>query len=291
MLCPRECGVDRENGEVGFCGVTGGKVSVAHYMLHRWEEPCISGSGGAGAVFFAGCSLRCEFCQNRKISRGDVNPRGNGGLMDENELAALFLKLQADGADDLDLVTPTHYAPQIIAALTAAKRDGLTIPAIWNSSGYEKPETIRALRGAVEVFLPDFKYYSDELAVMFSHAPRYFELASAALREMTALAGEPRYNSHGIITGGVIVRVLVLPGHTDDTMKLLHWLHREYGDGIVISIMGQYTPPASIAFPELSRQLTQPEYDEVVDFADEIGITNAYTQELTSISESFIPDF
>lgn len=269
-----------------MCGVAGGDVIVAHYMLHRWEEPCVSGNRGAGAVFFGGCGLRCLFCQNHAITGGTF-----GKLYDTASLAELFLDLQRLGADNIDLVTPTHYTPQIMEAVAAAKRIGLAIPVLWNSSGYEKAETIALLRDTVDIYMPDFKYYSGELAKAFSCAPDYFAFASRAVAEMAAQTGRPIYDNNGMLQRGTIVRILALPGHTDDTMKIIHYLYKTYRDDVILSIMGQYTPPAQIEYPELRRPLTQEEYDEVCDFAAEIGVKNAYIQELGSVSESFIPEF
>lgn len=285
-ICPRACGADRLAGVRGSCGVTGAAALVAHYMLHRWEEPCISGPGGAGTVFFGGCGLRCIFCQNRAIN-GDAI----GDYYDTPALASLFLKLQSHGADNIDLVTPTHYAPQIIEAVAKARSDGLAIPVIWNSSGYENVDVVRALRGTVDIYMPDFKYSSDELARRFSAAPDYFEIASRAIAEMAAQTGDPVFDGRGMLLRGTIIRILVLPGHTLDAMKTIRYLHRTYGDSIILSIMGQYTPPAEIVYDELRRPLTQEEYDEVTEFAADIGVTRAYIQELGSVGESFIPKF
>ncbi len=285
-LCPRNCRADRLNGCRGKCSVTGADVLVAHTMLHRWEEPCISGPGGAGAVFLGGCGLGCVYCQNRAITGGAI-----GEYYSAARLAELFLDLQRRGADNLDLVTPTHYAPQIIDAVATAKLNGLNIPVVWNSSGYEKADVIAALRGTVDIYMPDFKYYSDELAENFSRAPGYFAFASRAVAEMVAQVGQPVFDDGGMLRRGVIIRVLTLPGHTGDTMKIIRYLYHEFGDNVILSIMGQYTPPAQIDFPELRNSLTQDEYDEVVEFASEIGVKRAYIQELGSVGESFIPGF
>lgn len=286
MLCPRKCGVNRLNGERGRCRVTGADVLVAHYMLHRWEEPCISGPGGSGTVFFGGCGLRCIFCQNRAIIEG-----GLGERFDTSRLAGLFLKLQQCGADNINLVTPTHYAPHIITAVAEARSLGLRLPVVWNSSGYEKADVVALLRGTVDIYMPDFKYYTADTAQRFSSAPDYFEYASRAIDEMVRQTGEPVFDGRGMLMRGTIVRILVLPGHTLEAMKIIRYLHREFGDRIIQSIMGQYTPPAGMPYPELRRPLTQSEYDEVTEFAADIGVTCAYIQELGSVGESFIPKF
>jgi len=255
-------------------------------MLHHWEEPCISGPGGSGTVFFGGCGLRCMFCQNRVISGDKI-----GDYYSTSRLAGLFLSLQEQGADNINLVTPTHYAPQVAAAVSEARSLGLRLPVVWNSSGYEKAEIISGLRGIVDVYMPDFKYFSPGLARKFSSAPDYFEHASSAIGEMVRQTGTPVFDGRGMLLRGTIIRILVLPGHTLDAMKVIHYLYRTYGDDVILSIMGQYTPPAGMPYPELRRRLTQSEYDEVVEFAADIGVTRAYIQELGSASESFIPKF
>lgn len=285
-LCPRRCGANRIAGKNGFCG--GGKeVKVARAALHFWEEPCISGEEGSGTVFFSGCTMRCIFCQNREISRGEA-----GKLISIERLAEIFLELQGKGANNINLVTPMHYAPQITAALDIARKNGLHLPIVWNTGGWELPESVEAVKNYSDIWLTDFKYFDNSLAEKFSNAKNYFENASASLKKMLEQTGEPVFDDDGMMKKGIIVRHLVLPGHTDDSKKVLRWLWENFGDKIWISIMNQYTPLCSEEkFPELSRKVTDEEYDEVVDFAVSLGIENAFVQDGEAVSESFIPPF
>ena len=285
-LCPRKCGANRLAGKNGFCG--GGKeVKVARAALHFWEEPCISGEEGSGTVFFSGCTMRCVFCQNREISRGEA-----GKLVSIERLAEIFLELQGKGANNINLVTPMHYSPQITAALDIARKNGLSLPIVWNTGGWELPESVEAVKNYSDIWLTDFKYFDNSLAEKFSNAKNYFENASASLKKMLEQTGEPVFDDDGMMKKGIIVRHLVLPGHTDDSKKVLRWLWENFGDKIWISIMNQYTPLCSEEkFPELSRKVTDDEYDEVVDFAVSLGIENAFVQDGEAVSESFIPPF
>ena len=285
-LCPRKCGANRLAEKNGFCG--GGKeVKVARAALHFWEEPCISGEEGSGTVFFSGCTMRCVFCQNREISRGEA-----GKLVSIERLAEIFLELQGKGANNINLVTPMHYAPQITAALDIARKNGLSLPIVWNTGGWELPESVEAVKNYSDIWLTDFKYFDNSLAEKFSNAKNYFENASASLKKMLDQTGEPVFDDDGMMKKGIIVRHLVLPGHTDDSKKVLRWLWENFGDKIWISIMNQYTPLCSEEkFPELSRKVTDDEYDEVVDFAVSLGIENAFVQDGEAVSESFIPPF
>ena len=286
-LCPRECGVNRLAGQKGRCGAVGEKVKVARAALHYWEEPCISGSRGSGAVFFSYCPLGCVYCQNREISRGDA-----GKEIPVSRLAEIFLELQGKQAHNINLVTPTHYVPQIVLALREAKEKGLSIPVVFNCGGYEKPETLKLLEGLVDVWLPDFKYVSTEHAAKYSGAADYLENAKAALSEMVRQAGKPVFDIHGIMTRGVIVRHLVLPGMSKESKKILRYLHRTYGDRIYLSIMSQFTPLENVRdYPEIDRTVTESEYENLLDFAVNIGIENAYIQEGGTADESFIPPF
>ena len=284
VLCPRRCQADR-NSARGYCGERM-QVRVARASLHMWEEPCISGSAGSGTVFFAGCPLRCVFCQNRKIALGD-----KGKELTTQQLVKLFLLLQGKGAHNINLVTPTHFVPQIVAALKSAKMQGLSIPIVYNTSGYENVETLRMLEGYVDVYLPDLKYYSAELSAKYSSAPDYFVCASRAIKEMMRQTGVPIFDQE-LMTRGVIVRHMVMPGHVGDAKTVLKYLYDTYQDDIYISIMNQYTPPADLtAYPELNRRVTHREYEKVVDYAIELGIQNAFIQEGNTANESFIPDF
>lgn len=285
-LCPRNCGVDRLAGQKGFCGVDAG-IMVARAALHMWEEPCISGKEGSGAVFFSGCSLGCAFCQNRTISKGQ-----SGNVITVEYLAELFLDLQAQKANNINLVTAGHFLPQVREALILAKEQGLTIPVVYNSSGYEKAEMLRYLEGLVDIYLPDLKYLEADLAGKYSHAKDYPEVAMKALEEMVRQVGTPEFDERGMMKKGVIVRHLLLPGHVRNSKKVLEYLYGTYGDQIYISLMSQYTPmPAMKDDPQLSRKVTDREYDRLLDHAISLGVTNCFIQEGETAKESFIPEF
>lgn len=285
-LCPRKCLARRSENKSGFCG---GKslAKVARAALHFWEEPCISGESGSGTVFFSGCTMRCVFCQNREISRGEA-----GKEITNERLAEIFLELQAKGANNINLVTPMHYAPQIMKALDLARAGGLSLPIVWNTGGWELSESVAAVRDYADIWLTDFKYFDDSLAKALSGAANYFEIASAALAQMVAQTGEAVFDDDGIMRRGVIVRHLMLPGHLEDTKNVLRYLYETYGDKIWISIMNQYTPLCSDErFPELSRTVSDEEYESAIDFALSLGIENAFVQEGGTVGESFIPPF
>ncbi|MBO7634016.1 MAG: radical SAM protein [Lachnospiraceae bacterium] len=286
-ICPRACGTDRSSGGKGYCGVSADTV-VARAALHMWEEPCISGKEGSGTVFFAGCNLRCVYCQNHEISRASA-----GVKITVERLADIFLELRDKGANNINLVTPTHYVPNIVDALELARSKGLRLPVVYNSGGYESIDTLRMLEGYVDVWLPDFKYKSDTAALRYSGARDYFERASAAIAEMVRqTGGECVFDRNGIMTRGVIVRHLVLPGQTADSKRILRYLHDTYGDSIYISIMNQFTPVTDLSdYPEINRKLTDEEYERVICFAERIGITRAYVQTGDTAEESFIPAF
>ena len=285
-LCPRNCGVDRLAGQKGFCGVDAG-IMVARAALHMWEEPCISGKEGSGAVFFSGCSLGCVFCQNRTISKGQ-----SGKVITVERLAELFLDLQGQKANNINLVTAGHFLPQVREALILAKEQGLTIPVVYNSSGYEKAEMLRYLDGLVDIYLPDLKYLEADLAGKYSHAKDYPEVAMKALEEMVRQVGMPEFDERGMMKKGVIVRHLLLPGHVRNSKKVLEYLYGTYGDQIYISLMNQYTPmPAMKDDPQLSRKVTDREYDRLLDHAISLGVTNCFIQEGETAKESFIPEF
>lgn len=285
-LCPRMCGTDRAAGQKGFCG-GGNLVRVARAALHYWEEPCISGESGSGTVFFSGCTMRCVFCQNKEISRSEV-----GKEITIERLAGIYLELAAKGANNINLVTPMHYAPQITAALDIARKNGLTLPIVWNTGGWERRESIAAVRDYADIWLSDFKYFDSSLGESLSKAPNYFSVAAAALDQMVKQTCEPVFDENDMMRRGVIVRHLMLPGHLDDTKNVLRFLYENYGDSIWISIMNQYTPMCSDPrFPELSRTVSDEEYNEAIDFACELGIENAFVQEGGTVGESFIPPF
>lgn len=284
-ICPRECGANRNSGEKGFCSA-GKDVYVSKVMLHKWEEPCISGRNGAGTVFFSGCSLKCRFCQNEEISRKEYGRR-----FDEDSLADLFLDLRDKGAENIELVTPTHYTLQIRNALIKVK-DELNIPVIWNSGGYEKKETLKYLKGLVDVYLPDVKYFDKKLSLDFSCAENYFEYASEAVCEMFDQVGEFCTDKRGIAQKGLMIRHLVLPSHKDDSLKILEELGKLLPkEKIRISIMSQYTPYShDEKFKELNRKLTTYEYMKVVGYAEKLGF-DGYIQDRTSSKKEYTPDF
>ncbi|MDQ0203652.1 radical SAM protein [Pectinatus haikarae] len=285
LLCPRRCKIDRSHDERGFCGA-GAQAKVALVSIHKWEEPCISGKKGAGTVFFSHCNLRCEFCQNYAISA-----RGYGVEVDAARLAEIFLEQQGRAVECLELVTPTHYAPIIIEALKRARASGLNLPVVYNTNAYESIEIIDALSEYVDVFLPDLKYFSDDAAGKYSHAPDYFHFATAAIKKMTAVAG-PVIMENGLMKKGVLVRHLILPWLYKDSIKIVEWLWATFGSDIYISLMNQYTPAHNaFSISKLNRKLTTYEYQKVVDAALELGIENCFIQEKSASSTDFIPNF
>ena len=285
-LCPRKCGVNRSSGEVGFCGADD-KIKIARAALHFWEEPCISGEKGSGTVFFSCCNMKCVFCQNYGIST-----ENKGKNITTGELAATFLDLQKKGANNINLVTPTHYVPQIINALDIAKKDGLELPVVYNSGGYESAETIKLLSGYVDVYMPDMKYFTDKFAIKYSKAPGYFETAKMAISEMYKQVGKPVFDDDGMMKRGVLVRHMMMPGFLSETKRILDYLHDEYGDDIYISLMSQYTPMPKVRdIPKLNRRIDMKQYEAMVDYCVKIGIKNAFIQEGSSAAESFIPEF
>ncbi len=286
MLCPRKCGADRESGQTGLCHADG-KIRVARAALHFWEEPCISGEEGSGTVFFSGCSLNCIFCQNHEISQ-----RKTGEIVSVERLSEIFLELQSQGANNINLVTAEHFVPQVSEALRIAKRDGLKLPIVWNSSGYECVESLQLLTGLVDIYLPDLKYLDPALAEQYSGAADYPAVAKEALKEMVCQQPEPVFDDHGKMMSGVIVRHLLLPGHVNEAKCVVAYLHETYGDQVYISIMNQYTPMESVkGDPLLSRKVTKREYERLLSYATEIGITQGFYQEGETAAESFIPTF
>lgn len=286
-LCPRSCHVNRLDGQRGYCGQTA-ELTAARAALHMWEEPCLSGREGSGTVFFSGCSLRCVFCQNHNIALGR-----SGRIISAERLADIFLELQDKGANNINLVTPTHFVPQIAAALELSIQRGLLLPVVYNTSSYEYVSTLRLLDGLVDIYLPDLKYFSSELSRLYSNAPDYFEHASAAIAEMVRQTGQPVFNPiTGLMQKGVIIRHLILPGQVKDSKKIIRYLHETYGDSVYISIMNQYTPLPHVShIQELSRPVSEEEYGRVIDFALRLGVEKGYLQEGESASESFIPEF
>lgn len=285
-ICPRECGADRENGGIGVCGCDG-RIYISRAARHFWEEPPISYKNGSGTVFFSGCNLGCVFCQNREISRNMT-----GKEVSADRLYEIFWELLSQGAHNVNLVTPTHYTEQIIPVLKRAKENKFPLPIVWNSGGYEKADTVKRLRGLVDIYLPDLKYINPVTAKKYSGAEDYFEYAKKAIDEMVSQTGTPIIH-RGTMRRGVIVRHLVLPNHTEESKEIIEYLHTRYGDKIYISIMNQYTPMESIknTHPEIYRTVTEAEYAEVVEFAKNIGVENAFIQDGETAKESFIPPF
>jgi putative pyruvate formate lyase activating enzyme len=301
-LCPRRCHADRRGANMGYCGMPS-EIYAARAALHFWEEPGISGTAGSGAVFFSGCNMKCVFCQNREIAIGAI-----GRAISVERLSEIFLELQDKGANNINLVTGSHYIPQIALAIRKAKDLGLHIPVVFNSGGYEEVSSLKILEGLVDIYLPDLKYFSSELSSLYSNAPDYFEKASAAIAEMFRQTGIPQFENATqyredtasaeckdnslLMKKGVIVRLLILPGQTKDAKKILRYLHETYHNDIYVSIMNQYTPMPGISdIPELSRKVSDDEYLRVVRFAELIGIENGYIQEGNTADESFIPAF
>ena len=282
-LCPRGCNVNRNEGKLGFCK-SGNKLRIAKAYLHMWEEPCITGEKGSGTIFFSGCNLRCIFCQNYYIS--EMN---NGVEITIDRFSQVCLDLQSRGATNINLVTPTHYVPLIVDGIKLAKKNGLCIPVVYNSSGYERVDTIKLLDGVVDVYLPDFKYYSDELAVKYSGCKDYYKYASLAIEEMVKQKGECMFDKEGNITSGVIIRHLIIPSRIEDSKKILKYLYEKYGNKVYFSIMNQYTPVKKFKLEELNRTVTDNEYDEVINYAWDLGIRQAFIQEGMTQSDSFIP--
>ena len=286
LLCPRKCGINRAAGQTGVCGVSA-EIRVARAALHYWEEPCISGEKGSGAVFFSGCSLHCVFCQNREISDGKV-----GKIISKERLRDIFLLLKAKGANNINLVTPGQYIPDIVWAVSDARRYGMELPIVYNTSGYENADELKQLEEIVDVYLPDFKYMDSALSAKYSRAKDYPSVAKQAISEM--VRQQPRVvidDATGLIQKGVIVRQLLLPGHVNDAKAILKYLHDTYQDSIYISMMSQFTPIALKDYPEINRTVTRREYERLIDYAIKIGITNAFIQEGNVAKDSFIPAF
>ena len=278
-LCPRMCGADRTKGETGFCGCPATAL-VAKAMLHKWEEPALAGNGGSGAVFFGGCTLKCRYCQNAAISGGLV-----GTPMDSAQLRALFEDLIARGAENIDLVTPTHFLPAILPALSPK----LPVPVVYNCGGYERVETLRQLEGKVDIYLPDLKYADRRLAMTLSGAPDYFPAAAAAIREMVRQTGPVQWEGEKV-TRGVIIRHLILPGFVENSLRVLDWIGEAFAPGeVLVSLMRQYTPMGNLPAP-LDRRVTDEEYDAVLSWMYLNGL-EGFTQEAEAADQGFIPDF
>lgn len=286
MLCPRKCGVSRSTGQAGVCGVDAG-IKVARAALHYWEEPCISGKNGSGAVFFSGCSLHCVFCQNRDISDGMT-----GKKISRQRLFDIFFELKEKGANNINLVTPGQYIPDIVWTVEKARAAGFDLPIVYNTSGYENVESLKMLEGIVDIYLPDFKYMDCTLAGKYSKAVDYPYVAKKAVAEMVRQQPDAAFDEQtGLIKKGVIVRQLLLPGHVKDAKDILRYLYESYGDHIYISMMSQFTPFGLEEYPEINRRVTKREYERYIDYAIELGVENAFIQEGDVAKESFIPAF
>lgn len=286
LLCPRKCGINRRTGQTGVCGVSS-EIKVARAALHYWEEPCISGKRGSGAVFFSGCSLHCVFCQNREISDGKA-----GKVISKERLSDIFMELADKGANNINLVTPGQYIPDIVWAVNDAKSRGMKLPIIYNTSGYENVTELKLLESIVDVYLPDFKYMDSTLSARYSRAKDYPSVAKQALSEMVRQQPDVVIDdATGLIQKGVIVRQLLLPGHVNDAKAVLKYLYDTYHDHVYISMMSQFTPIALKDYPEINRTVTKREYERLVNYALEIGITNAFIQEGDVAKDSFIPAF
>ncbi len=291
QLCPRVCKADRQEGQKGICGVSA-DLKVARAALHYWEETCISGKSGSGTVFFCGCSLHCVFCQNQSIANGSA-----GKEIPKERLPEIFLELQEQGANNINLVTPGHYIPHIVWSVERAKNQGLRIPIVYNTSSYEKVESLKQLEGIVDIYLPDFKYWSPGLAARYSHAPDYPKVARAAIAEMVRQQPKPEFftkqdGGFDIMSKGVIVRQLLLPGQLRDARQIVRYLYETYGNQIYLSLMSQFTPLSNLEnYPELNRRVSRRVYERYVDYAISLGVENGFIQEGNVAEESFIPEF
>lgn len=284
-VCPRSCGINR-NEKLGFCK-SGASVKLAKAYGHMWEEPCISGTKGSGTVFFSNCNLRCVFCQNH-----DISQESTGREVSIQRLSEIFLEQQERGFHNINLVNPTHYAPQIIEAIKISKSKGLTIPIVYNSNGYETTDTIDALKGFIDIYIPDFKYFNDKYAIKYSNAPDYFNIASACISRMVEQTGPCKFDEQGIMTRGVIIRHLMLPGLLFDSKKVVDYIYKSFGDDVYLSLMNQYTPMFHAKdYPEINKRLNPGHYDSLIDHCLEIGYKNAFIQESGTDTTDFVPDF
>lgn len=285
-ICPHKCGVDRLNGKIGRCKSTD-KVKVALASLHNFEEPCISGSNGSGTVFFSNCNLNCIYCQNY-----DISQEGKGREITIEQLSKIYIYEQNMGAHNINLVTPTIYIPQIIEAIKLARKNGLTIPIVYNSNGYENVESLKLLDGYIDIYLPDLKYAFNELAKKYSKVDNYFSVATSAIKEMYRQVGSVALDDNGIIKKGVIIRHLILPGHVENTKNVLNWIKDNFNDDVYVSLMAQYFPTyLAKNSSDLNRKITKEEYDEVEKYLFDLGLENGYIQELGEYEEEYVPNF
>lgn len=285
-ICPHNCNVNRLNGKIGRCKCTD-KIKIALASVHNYEEPCISGINGSGTIFFSNCNMNCIYCQNYEISQ-----LGKGKEISIKELADIFINQQEKGVNNINLVTPTMYAFQIIEAIKLAKKNGLIIPIIYNTNGYEKIETLKALQGYIDVYLPDLKYYSNKLSIKYSKVNNYFSVATEAIKEMYRQVGTPKFNEDGIMQRGIIIRHLVLPNHIQNSKNILKWIKENMPQDVYVSIMAQYFPTYKAKENELlNRKLTKKEYKEIEKFLYTLDLKNGYIQELGEHEEEYVPDF
>lgn len=285
-ICPHNCGVNRLNGNIGRCK-SNGNIKLAMASIHNFEEPCISGKNGSGTVFFSNCNLKCVFCQNYKISQ-----EGLGNEITIEELADVFIDEQNKNAENINLVTPTMYVYHIIEAIKIARSKGLRIPIVYNSNGYENVETIKKLNGYIDVYLPDLKYFDDDLAFKYSGIKNYFENATAAIKEMYNQVGSPVLDENGMIKKGLIIRHLVLPSNIQNSKDVLKWINDNMDKNVFVSVMAQYFPTHKAKdFPEINRKLTMEEYKEIEDYLYSLDLDNGYIQELGEHEEEYVPDF
>ena len=283
-LCPRKCGINRYE-QKGYCGANN-KLKIAHYSLHMWEEPIISGETGSGTIFFSNCNMKCMYCQNKKISLD-----GYGKFTSLKRLEEIMLELQDKSANNINLVTPTHYVPHIAKVLRKLKNTSLHIPVVYNTSSYENVGTLMMMNKLVDIYLADLKYFDDELAIKYSLCKDYFETATMAIDEMYRQVGNIELDEKGLLKKGLIVRVLILPGHINDAKNIIKYLYKTFGNNIFISIMNQFTPVNKCKYDNLNKKITDEEYDDVINYAVDLGVTNAFIQDGEAAEESFIPDF
>lgn len=285
-LCPRNCSINRLKNETGFCK-SDNNIKVAKVSLHAWEEPCISGEKGSGTIFFSNCNLKCVFCQNHEISQQDV-----GKNISIQRLSEIFLEQQERGANNINLVTPTHYVPQIIESIKIAKNYGLHIPILYNTNSYENLDTIKALDGYIDIYLPDLKYMNNKYAIRYSNAKDYFKFASKTIEEMVNQCPTPKFNNNGLMVKGVIIRHLMLPGLLFDSKKIVDYIYKTFKNSVYISIMNQYTPMfKSKNYPEINKPLSKNHYESLINYSLNLGIKHGFVQDDGTVKESFIPHF
>ena len=286
MICPRNCKVNRLNGQKGYCRLDD-KIKIALASIHKFEEPCVSGEEGSGTIFFCNCNLKCIYCQNHEISQENV-----GKEVSIERLAQIMLEQQSRNVNNINLVTPTMYVYQIIESIKIARKNGLKIPIVYNSNGYENVDTIKMLNGYIDVYLPDLKYYLDDIAIKYSDAPNYFKVATNAIKEMYNQVGKVKFDERGIIQKGVIIRHLILPNHIQNTKHILKWIKENFDDNVFVSIMAQYFPTYKAQKDDLiNRKLSIKEYREIENYVFEINLKNGYMQELGKHEEEYVPKF